>query len=249
MRQPMIVGNWKMHGSNIDNKARVDIIRQQLMQYTGVQTAICPPFVYIPQTLKLLENSNIKCGSQNVSEYTDGAYTGDVSATMLANIGCTFAIVGHSERRQYHHETNHQVAEKASIALQAGLVPIICVGESQQQRQTGKTLDVIREQLTGVTTLLDTDSIAKIIIAYEPVWAIGTGLTATPDQAQEVHLFIRQQLNKNVAAKVRLLYGGSVKPDNAASLFSQEDIDGALVGGASLIADDFIAIVKAAASI
>ena len=193
--------------------------------------------------------SQINCGSQNVSEHADGAFTGEISTAMLTDIGCTLAIVGHSERRQYHHETNQQIAEKAVAALKADLTPIICVGESQQQREAEETLTVIDGQLAAVTKVLNQKEITKTVIAYEPIWAIGTGLTATPDQAQAVHAFIRRQLAKeigNAAEEIRLLYGGSVKPDNAAELFSQEDIDGALVGGASLIADDFIAIVKAA---
>ena len=250
MRQPLVVGNWKMNGSSIDNAERLQLIKKQLASCSGVQAAICPPSIYLPQAIQLLERS-ADCGGQDVSEHSDGAYTGELSAPMLADIGCKFVIVGHSERREYHHETSLQVAGKAAAALQAGLTPIVCVGESQQQRESETTFAVIGEQLAAVKEKLAADKLAKIVIAYEPVWAIGTGLTATPDQAQEVHLFIREQLTTKTdtksAAVIRILYGGSVKPDNAASLFSQPDIDGALVGGASLVADDFIAIVRAAA--
>ena len=249
MRRPLVVGNWKMNGCYAENKVRLDTMRRQLEQYSKVQTAVCPPFVYLSEVIRLLAGSQINCGSQNVSEHADGAFTGEISTAMLTDIGCTLAIVGHSERRQYHHETNQQIAEKAVAALKADLTPIICVGESQQQREAEETLAVIDRQLAAVTKVLNQKEITKTVIAYEPIWAIGTGLTATPDQAQAVHAFIRRQLAKeigNAAEEIRLLYGGSVKPDNAAELFSQEDIDGALVGGASLIADDFIAIVKAA---
>lgn len=251
MRQPLVVGNWKMNGCYVDNKARLDELQRQLDQLSNVRVALCPPFTYIPRIIELLQNSDISCGSQNVSEHLDGAHTGEISAAMLSDIGCRFAIIGHSERRQYHHETNSQVAQKTLAALKAGLMPIICVGESREQRQAEKTLDIIEEQLSAITQSLNTDHLAHIVIAYEPIWAIGTGLTATPEQAQAVHSFIRQQLtaDKALAAKIPLLYGGSVKPDNAASLFCQPDIDGALVGGASLVARDFIAIVQAAEAI
>ena len=252
MRRPLVVGNWKMNGCYAENKARLDRMRGQLEQYSNVQKVVCPPFVYISEAVKLLEASEINCGSQDVSEHADGAFTGEISASMLTDIGCIFAIVGHSERRQYHHETNQQTAAKAVAALKADLTPIVCVGESQQQREAEETLAVIGEQLAAVTDVLDQKDITKTVIAYEPVWAIGTGLTATPDQAQEVHAFIRRQLAKaigNAAEEIRLLYGGSVKPDNAASLFAQKDIDGALVGGASLVTDDFAAIVEAADSV
>ena len=249
MRQPLVAANWKMNGSNAENNALLQSLTEQVTPYSHVKIVICPPFLYAQQVVTALEKSHIDCGGQDVSEHPNGAYTGEISATMLMDVGCRFVIVGHSERRQYHRETNRQVADKALIALGAGLTPIICVGESEQQRQEEKTLDVIGEQLTAVTEVLDRDELAKIVIAYEPVWAIGTGLTATPEQAQEVHAFIRQQLNVDIAADIPLLYGGSVKPDNADSLFSQQDIDGALVGGASLVADDFTAIVKAANTI
>jgi triosephosphate isomerase len=211
----------------------------------SVDVVVCAPFVYIDQAQQCLANHAIACGSQDLSVHLDGAYTGEISAAMLVDLGCQYVIVGHSERREYHQESNLLVAQKTLVAQQAGLIPIICVGESLQQREAGDTLRVISEQLTAVKSVVGERSLLKAVIAYEPVWAIGTGLTATPAQAQAVHEFIREQLGA-AAKSIQIIYGGSVKADNAASLFEQKDIDGALVGGASLKAKDFFDIVSAA---
>ncbi|MGH1487175.1 MAG: triose-phosphate isomerase [Cellvibrionaceae bacterium] len=245
MRRLLVVGNWKMNGSSAEN---TELLASMLTQSgnlgDNVDLAVCAPFVYLSSVAKQLENSRIAAGGQDVSVHVSGAYTGEISAAMLADMDCRYAIVGHSERRQYHHESNLLVAQKALSAIQGGLTPIICVGESLEQRESNTTLSVIGEQLQAVKSVLGSQGLEKSVIAYEPVWAIGTGLTATPEQAQEVHQFIRQQLGE-VADGVSILYGGSVKAANAKELFSQADIDGALVGGASLNADEFINIANA----
>ena len=243
MRRPLVVGNWKMNGSRLDNKALIETLLS-LVNDSAAEMAICAPFVYLDQLSQLLDSSPVSMGAQDVSVHLDGAYTGEVSASMLIDMQCEYVIVGHSERRQYHHESSLLVAQKTLSALQAGLTPIVCVGETLEQREAGNTLDVIGEQLVAVKNVIG-EQLGKVVVAYEPVWAIGTGLTATPEQAQEVHAFIRDQLGAH-ADNVALLYGGSVKAGNAASLFAQKDIDGALVGGASLVADDFVGIATAA---
>jgi triosephosphate isomerase len=245
MRRLLVVGNWKMNGSRAENTALLKSLIASAEGGQGLaQMAVCAPFVYISDVKEQLSGSPIAFGAQDVSVHVAGAYTGEVSVAMLADFGCRYAIVGHSERRQYHHESNLLVAQKALSAIQGGLTPIICVGESLEQRESNNTLSVIAEQLQAIKSVLGTQGLEKSVIAYEPVWAIGTGLTATPEQAQEVHQSIRQQLG-DVAEKINILYGGSVKAANAADLFAQPDIDGALVGGASLIADEFINIAKA----
>lgn len=244
MRKPLVVGNWKMNGSKSENDALLSRLTQQ-WQTDTVQMVVCPPTVYLQQAQALLSNSVIELGAQDASSQASGAYTGEHSATMLLEFGCQFVIIGHSERRQYHAESDRDVAEKCQTLVNAGLTPIVCVGETLAEREAEQTLSVIQRQVQAVIDLVGLDTLSGVVIAYEPVWAIGTGLTASPDQAQEVHGFIRQQL-AGLGEETRILYGGSVKPDNAQELFSMNDIDGALVGGASLKADDFIAIGEAA---
>ncbi|ODS23055.1 triose-phosphate isomerase [Candidatus Endobugula sertula] len=246
MRRPLVIGNWKMNGSRQDNKSLLEEL--VFLKPTNIQTelVICAPFLYIEQVSRHLVEQQISFGAQDMSVHLNGAYTGEISASMLIDLGCRYVIVGHSERRQYHGESNLLVAQKTLASLQAGLIPIICVGETLEQRESAGTLDVIADQLAAVKTVVGDSGISRSVIAYEPVWAIGTGLSATPDQAQDVHRFIRGQLGAT-GGNVRLLYGGSVKSDNAAGLFEQPDIDGALVGGASLVAREFIKIALAAA--
>jgi len=209
------------------------------------QVAVCPPVVYLSQVAERLTGTAVELGSQDVSRAESGAYTGETSASMLSEFGCQFSIIGHSERRQYHAETDALIAEKFIAAQKMGITPILCVGESLDQRDSGQALDVIGAQLEVVISRVGLEAFEQAVIAYEPIWAIGTGRTASPDQAQEVHAFIREQLLEK-GAVVRVLYGGSVKPGNAEELFAQKDIDGALVGGASLDSNDFYGICQAA---
>ncbi len=245
MRRPLVVGNWKMNGSSASNASFVSALCALDVDAKLADAALCVPFVYLSQMSALLQGSPVALGAQDTSVHVEGAYTGEISAPMLADVGCRYVIVGHSERREYHHESNLLVAQKTLAVQQAGLVPIVCVGETLEQRESGNTLDIIGEQLAAVKSVVGEQGLVNAVLAYEPVWAIGTGLTATPEQAQEVHQFIRAQLG-NAAASTSILYGGSVKPDNAKSLFAQADIDGALVGGASLKASDFFEIISAA---
>ena len=237
-----------MHGSF---RANADLLAALLDGVGGVacDVAICPPYPYLAQVASLLEKSPVVCGAQNLSEFAGGAYTGEVSAAMLVDAGCSMVIVGHSERRSLYGESDGQVAAKCRAALAAGLMPVLCVGETLAEREAGQTLAVVARQLAVVLEGLASEQLQRMVVAYEPVWAIGTGLTATPVQAQEVHAAIRAQLaalDADVAAGVRILYGGSVKPGNAAELFVQPDIDGGLIGGAALVAEDFLAICQAA---
>jgi triosephosphate isomerase len=247
MRRKLVVGNWKMHGSH---PANAELLAGVLAArpFGATDVAVCVPFPYLSETAVTLANSDVRWGAQDVSAHEQGAYTGEVSAAMLAEFGCRYAIVGHSERRAYHAESDQLVADKAKAALGRGLTPIVCVGETLQQREAGETAAVVKRQLSAVVHTL-AHCIGEVVVAYEPVWAIGTGRTATPEQAQEVHALLRAQLAAATphAADMRLLYGGSVKPDNAATLFAQPDIDGGLIGGASLKAVDFVAICRAAA--
>ena len=245
MRRPLVVANWKMNGSLASNSER---LQSFLARWKGVhqaEVAVCPPAVYLPQAAELLAQSNVGIGAQDVSAADEGAYTGEVSGGMLADIGCQYALVGHSERREYHGETDALIAKKFVAAQRHNLTPVLCVGETLAQREADETLVVVGEQLKAVVDLAGRNAVASAVVAYEPVWAIGTGLTATPEQAQEVHAYIREQLG-SIGAGVRILYGGSVKPTNAEELFSQNDIDGALVGGASLNSDDFYSVCQAA---
>lgn len=245
MRQRLVMGNWKMNGSLADNQALLSDLLQGLSQIkVDCQIAVCPSFPYLAQVQQCLQSSLISWGAQDVSVADAGAYTGEVSANMLKDFGCRWVIVGHSERRNYHGERSDVVANKAQQAVSKGITPVVCVGESLSEREANQTLSVIAEQLAPVLAL-GSSVVSKIVVAYEPVWAIGTGLTATPAQAQEVHAFIRSQLETVGAENVQILYGGSVKADNAANLFAMPDIDGALVGGAALNAKEFLAIINA----
>jgi triosephosphate isomerase len=247
MRRKLVVGNWKMHGSH---PANAELLAGVLAAGPfSADVAVCVPFPYLSETAVTLAATDIRWGAQDVSAHEQGAYTGEVSAAMLHEFGCRYAIVGHSERRAYHGESDQLVADKAKSALARGITPIVCVGETLQQREAGHTEAVVKRQLSAVIHTL-AHCVGEIVVAYEPVWAIGTGRTATPEQAQEVHALLRAQLRAATphAEGMRLLYGGSVKPDNAAQLFAQADIDGGLIGGASLKAADFVAICRAAES-
>ncbi|HEX6720506.1 MAG TPA: triose-phosphate isomerase [Burkholderiaceae bacterium] len=245
MRRKLVVGNWKMHGSRAANEPLLAAIAQS--RPYGCDVAVCAPFPYIAEVALAFAGSDMRWGAQDCSVHEQGAYTGEVAAAMLAEFGCRYVIVGHSERRQYHHETDPLVADKAKAALARGVTPIVCVGESLAQRDAGETDAVVKRQLSAVIHTL-AHCAGEIVVAYEPVWAIGTGRTATPEQAQAVHALLRAQLHAATphADRMKILYGGSVKADNAAALFAQPDIDGGLIGGASLKADDFIAICRAA---
>jgi triosephosphate isomerase (TIM) len=245
MRRKLIVGNWKMHGSHAANAELLAGIVGGRPYLADV--AVCVPFPYLSEAAVALAATDIRWGAQDCSAHEQGAYTGEVSAAMLHEFGCRYAIVGHSERRQYHAESDQLVADKAKAALARGVTPIVCVGETLAQREAGQTEAVVKRQLSAVIHTL-AHCAGEMVVAYEPVWAIGTGKTATPEQAQAVHHLLRAQLHAATprADAMTLLYGGSVKPDNAAQLFSQPDIDGGLVGGASLKAADFVAICRAA---
>ncbi len=247
MRRPLVVGNWKMNGTLASSNELVGAIKAG-MKAIDADIAVCVPFVYLDNVSKQLASSSLALGSQNVADQSSGAYTGEVSAAMLKEFNCSYAIVGHSERRSYYGDTNESVAARYCQAIEQQILPILCVGETLEQREQGKTFNVIDEQLDAVIEMAGIDSFANAVIAYEPVWAIGTGKTATDEQAQEVHQYIRQRLaekNADIAANLRILYGGSVKPDNAQGLFAMPDIDGGLIGGASLDAASFLAIYHA----
>jgi triosephosphate isomerase len=246
-RKRLVIGNWKMHGDTAFNSELLAGLRAGVGETARCDVAVCVPFPYLYQTRSLLEGTGISWGAQDVSAHEKGAYTGEVAAAMLADFGCQWVLVGHSERRSYHGETDEVVAAKAKAALATGLTPVVCVGETLQEQKAGQTLAVIERQLAPILAL-GVDALQRMVVAYEPVWAIGTGLTATPEQAQEVHAAIRGQLASAGAGQVRILYGGSVKASNAASLFAMPDIDGALVGGAALVALEFLSIVAAEAS-
>jgi triosephosphate isomerase (TIM) len=248
MRRKLVAGNWKMHGSLAQNEALLNAVVGGMGTMPGVDCAVCVPFPYLAQAQQLLRGSSVKWGAQDVHQADKGAYTGEVSAAMLCDFGCHYAIVGHSERRSLYGESSRLVAEKFSAAQKSGLLPILCVGETLEQREAGTTETVVAEQLDAVVDLLGVQSLRNAVVAYEPVWAIGTGKTATPEQAQAVHAFIRQRIaeqDSRIAQDLCILYGGSVKASNAAELFTMADIDGGLIGGASLIAEDFLAICKA----
>jgi triosephosphate isomerase len=245
MRRPLVMANWKMHGS----RAGVDQLIADLLsvEVTAVDVAVCPSFVHVAQAIARCEMSALSVGAQDCSHAHAGAYTGEVAPDMLADLGCEWVLVGHSERRQYHAESDALVSAKVAAALEAGLKPVLCIGETRQQRENGEAFSVVARQLAGA--LSAQADLHSLVIAYEPVWAIGTGLTATPEEAQEMHAYIRDRLAElgvATAAETRLLYGGSVKAGNAASLFAQPDIDGALVGGASLDSAEFAEIIAAA---
>jgi len=251
MKQKLIAGNWKMNGSLAANEALVHGVQQGLAQALAgkhAQVAVCVPAAYLSQVQQLVKASGIDLGSQDVSAHESGAYTGEISAVMLKDFAVRYAIVGHSERRQYHGETDDQVAIKAQLALSAGITPIVCVGETLAEREAGKTEEVVKRQLAAVIHT-NGHCISEIVVAYEPVWAIGTGKTASPEQAQAVHAVLRSQLKAATehSERVQILYGGSMNAANAAELLSQPDIDGGLIGGAALKVADFLTIISAAA--
>jgi triosephosphate isomerase len=248
-RTPVVVGNWKLNNTIADALALVTELKNQLASVRDVEVGVGPVFTALQPVAKRLEDSRIGVAAQNCFWEASGAFTGEVSCGLLVDAGCRYAIIGHSERRQYFNETDANVAKRARAAIDAGLVAIVCVGETEAERDAGETMARVQTQLEGGLASLTESDLDKLIVAYEPVWAIGTGRTATPAQAQEVHAHIRQLLGQRFGdggAGIRLQYGGSVKPGNAAELMREADIDGALVGGASLKAQDFVAIVRAA---
>lgn len=249
MRTPLIAGNWKMHGSMSQVKTLLDGIKQGATAFADINILVIPTFVHLAKAHELLSSSSIKLGAQNLYLGAQGAFTGEVSGQMLVDIGCEYVLIGHSERRSIFNDDLQLVAAKFKSALDAGLKPILCIGETRAQRENGETEKVVSEQLDSVIALTGIEAFKQAVIAYEPVWAIGTGLTATPEQAQEVHAYIRQriaQINVDIAATICILYGGSMKAENAASLLAKPDIDGGLIGGASLDATSFLAICQAA---
>jgi len=247
MRRMLVAGNWKMHTTRASADALVRAIASVPME--GADLAVFPPCVYLADLIAQHSGGTVAFGAQDVSEHAQGAFTGEIAAGMLRDIGATHVLVGHSERRQYHGESSARVAAKFARAQAEGLIPVLCVGETLEQRDAGATQAVVGEQLDAVVQASGIAALATAVVAYEPVWAIGTGRTATPAQAQAVHAFIRGKLaavDATIASSLRILYGGSVKPANAAELFAQADIDGGLIGGASLVAEDFLAICAAA---
>ncbi|HZN25694.1 MAG TPA: triose-phosphate isomerase [Burkholderiales bacterium] len=249
MRIKFVAGNWKMNGNLAANRVLLDELVGTVGRIPGVKSAVCPPYPYLAQVQQVLSGSGITWGAQDVSQFDSGAYTGEVSGAMLVDFGCRYVIVGHSERRTLFGDTSEIVAEKYAAALKSGLTPILCVGETLREREAGSTEAVVAAQLRAVLERNGVQSFAHAVIAYEPVWAIGTGKTATPEQAQAVHGFIRKSVAAKdvaVAERVQVLYGGSVKAGNAPELFAMPDIDGGLIGGASLDAQEFAKICKAA---
>ena len=249
MRQRLAVGNWKMHGSLPANQALLDKVAAVAGRLSRAQAVVCVPFPYLAQAQSALAGSKAAWGGQNVSQHPNGAFTGEVSAAMLREFGCRYVIVGHSERRQLFGEDDNTVALKAKAVLAAGMVPIVCVGETLAERERGVTEEVVGRQLGVVADRLGAEGMKASVLAYEPVWAIGTGKTATPEQAQAVHAYLRAVLGKRderIADSMPILYGGSVKAANAAQLFGMRDVDGGLIGGAALVAEEFLAICQAA---
>lgn len=249
MRRKLVVGNWKMHGSRAQNEVLVSAVKAGVADLGNVETGLCPTHLHIAQVSEMLDSSAVLLGAQDAHHEESGAYTGAVAAAMLVEFGVKLLLVGHSERRELFGEDDSLVASKFIAAQQVGLMPILCVGESLQQREQNATAQVVLQQLDAVIAAAGVAAFSKAIVAYEPIWAIGTGQTATPQQAQQVHSLLRQHLagiDPEVAENIRIIYGGSVKADNAKELFQQADIDGGLVGGASLQADEFISICKSA---
>ncbi len=257
MRRNLVIGNWKMHGDIQRNQLLLEKIVDGLRELNHADYVVCVPNIYIFQARALLENTNIAWGGQNVNQFEEGAFTGAIAPHMLTDLGCTYVILGHSERRNLFFETNLTAAARFDAAIRAGLTPVFCVGETLEEHEAGLTEVIVASQMDAVMATLSDADFAKamavnMVFAYEPVWAIGTGKTATPQQAQSVHQFIRHRIarrNSDAAAKVRIIYGGSVKAHNAADLFAMPDVDGGLIGGASLLADEFIAICQAANSV
>lgn len=251
MRKKLVAGNWKMHGSLSSVRSLLAEIKAGIIATTEVEVAVCAPFVFLPEVQVYLQDTVIAWGGQDLSIHAVGAYTGDISGSMLRDFGCKYVIVGHSERRSYHAENNELVAKKFAAALRDSLVPILCIGETLEQREQGITEAIISQQLDAVINYNGISSLTQGVIAYEPVWAIGTGRTATPEQAQEIHMFVRSRIgkhNRDIAQETQILYGGSMKPDNARELLAKPDIDGGLIGGAALKATDFLAICAASSS-
>ena len=249
MRGKLVAGNWKMNGSLQSIHALLNGIKQGMGSVTGTEVAVCPPAIYIPEVASMVRDSGIELGSQNICDQDSGAYTGEIAGAMLKEFGCKYAIVGHSERRSLYGENDQQVAARFSAARRNGLIPILCVGELLEEREQGMTESVVGRQLDAVLAAEGIQGFAGVVVAYEPVWAIGTGKTASPDQAQEVHAFIRKKLaglDGTIADGLIIQYGGSVNAGNAEELFGMPDIDGGLIGGASLKAEDFLAVCRAA---
>jgi len=245
MRKPLVAGNWKMHGSRAENASLVSGLLDLLQPGKRAEILLCPPFPYLMETGRLLKDSGVALGAQSVCAESQGAFTGEVSAAMLKDVGCRYVLVGHSERRQLFRESDALVARKFVAAQGQGLVPVLCVGETLEEREGDQTTGVVSRQLEAVLAVSGVQALASAVIAYEPVWAIGTGRTASPEQAQEVHAMIRAKVAERdgtIGGSVRILYGGSVKASNAQELFAMPDIDGGLVGGASLKADEFARI-------
>ena len=251
MRRPLVAGNWKMHGTRASNKALVDELQRRMTDEWGIDVVVFPPFIYLTEVMRQVEGDSIAVGAQNVCAENPGAFTGEVAAAMLADIGCSHVIVGHSERRRLYGEDDALVARKFAAVLAAGMTPVLCVGETLDERDANQTDVVVSRQLDAVLRMSGVKSLAKAIVAYEPVWAIGTGRNATAAQAQAVHALLRSRIaaqDANIAGQLRILYGGSVKAANAAELFANPDVDGGLIGGASLSADEFGQICAAAAA-
>jgi len=248
MKKPFIAGNWKMYKTNKEALELVNGLKRELTDLEDADIVVCPPFTALSDVSDLLIDSNIRLGAQNLYWQDEGAFTGEISAVMLKDIGCQYVIIGHSERRKYFLDSDGEINKKIKAAIKNDLTPIFCLGETLEEREDNKTMTVVEKQLKAGLAGLEEDSITKLIIAYEPVWAIGTGKTATPQTAQEVHKFIRSWIEKNIssfaAENLKILYGGSVKPSNAKDLIKQPDIDGALVGGASLDINSFVEIIK-----
>lgn len=257
MRRNLVVGNWKMHGNIKSNQVLLENVIDGLQDLNHADYVVCVPNPYLFQARALLENTNIAWGGQNVNQHEEGAFTGAVAPHMLTDLGCTYVLLGHSERRSLFYETNLTAAARFDAAIKAGLTPILCVGETLAEHSAGLTEVIVASQMDAVMATLSEQDFAKamqlnMVFAYEPVWAIGTGKTATPEQAQSVHQFIRQRVarrNPEAADKVRIIYGGSVKANNAEPLFAMPDVDGGLIGGASLLADEFVAICQVANSV
>jgi triosephosphate isomerase len=250
MRRPVVAGNWKMHGSRAANDVLLGELGERVKPEWQVGVAVFPPYVYLADAVRMLEEANIDVGAQDVCAHPVGAFTGQVAASMLKDVGCRYVIVGHSERRRLYHEDDTLVARKFGAVLNVGLTPVLCLGETLEEREAERTEAVVARQLDAVTAMNGVPSLGAALIAYEPVWAIGTGRTASAEQAQAVHAYVRHRIHgqdAKISAEVRILYGGSVKASNAAELFSMPDVDGGLVGGASLSADEFLQICAAAA--
>ncbi len=251
MRRKIVAGNWKMNKTITEGLSLIEAIKTGApkVQKSGVDIIVAPTYVMLSDAAKAVAGSSVKLSAQNCHQEESGAYTGEISATMLKAIGAEYVIIGHSERRQYFNETSANIAKKINVVLSKGLTPIYCNGEVKEEREAGKHFEVVKRQMNDELFHLSAEEVVKVVIAYEPVWAIGTGLTASPDQAQEIHAYLRQLLTDKygaaVAEEISILYGGSCKPDNAKEIFSKKDVDGGLIGGAALKAEDFLGIVAA----